>query len=68
MFTCDALRPIEIATPEIIDKVHDIVLTDQVCELVEAISILHGTVISILRTIGYEKVISKMDTFAYCGS
>jgi len=27
--TCDAPRPIEAATPEIIDKVHDIVLTDQ---------------------------------------
>ncbi|KAG5319484.1 SETMR methyltransferase, partial [Acromyrmex heyeri] len=40
--TCDAPRsgrPIETATPEIIDTVHDIVLTDRrvkVCELVEA--------------------------------
>ncbi|XP_018401684.1 PREDICTED: putative uncharacterized protein FLJ37770 [Cyphomyrmex costatus] len=46
-------RPIEAATPEIIDKVHDIVLTDRrgkVCELVvEAIGISHGTVISILH-------------------
>ena len=39
--TCDALRsrrPIEAATPEIIDKIHDIVLTDRrmkVRELVE---------------------------------
>ncbi|KAG5342012.1 GVQW3 protein, partial [Acromyrmex heyeri] len=49
--TCDTLcsgRSIEAATPEIIDKVHDIVLTDRrvkVRELIEAI----GTVISILH-------------------
>ncbi|KAG5343860.1 GVQW3 protein, partial [Acromyrmex heyeri] len=54
-FTCDAPRsgrPIEAATPEIIDKVHDIVLTDRrvkVRELVEATGISHGTVISILH-------------------
>ena len=53
--TCDALhsgRPIEVATPEIIDKIHDIVLTDRrvkVRELVEATVISHGTVISILH-------------------
>ncbi|KAG5313929.1 SETMR methyltransferase, partial [Acromyrmex insinuator] len=53
--TGDAPRsgcPIEAATPEIIDKVHDIVLTDRrvkVCELVEATGISHGTVISILH-------------------
>ncbi|XP_018395973.1 PREDICTED: uncharacterized protein LOC108774379 [Cyphomyrmex costatus] len=53
--TCDAPRsgrPIEAATPEIIDKVHDIVLTDQrvkVRELVEATGISHNTVISILH-------------------
>ena len=53
--TCDAPRsgcPIEAATPEIIDKVHDIVLTDRrvkVRELVEATGISHGTVISILH-------------------
>ncbi|KAG5329647.1 SETMR methyltransferase, partial [Acromyrmex charruanus] len=43
---------IEAATPEIIDKVHDIVLTDQrvkVREVVEATGISHGTVISILH-------------------
>ncbi|XP_011705450.1 PREDICTED: putative uncharacterized protein FLJ37770 [Wasmannia auropunctata] len=51
---CDASRsgrPIEAATPEI-DKIHDIVLTDRrvkVRELVEATSISHGTVISILH-------------------
>ena len=44
--TCDALRsgcPIEAATPEIIDKVHDIVLTDRVKvrELIEAIQAYH---------------------------
>ena len=49
--TCDAPRsgrPIKAATPEIIDKVHDIILTDRrvkVREFVEAtgkmISILH---------------------------
>jgi len=45
-------RPIEAATPEIIEKVHDIVLTDRrvkVRELVEATGISHGTVISILH-------------------
>ena len=53
--TCDAPRPgrpIEAATPEIIDKVHDIVLTDRrvkVRERVEATGISHGTVISILH-------------------
>ncbi|KAG5313733.1 SETMR methyltransferase, partial [Acromyrmex insinuator] len=52
--TCNASRlgrPIETATPEIINKVHDIVLTDRrvkVRELVEATDISHGTVISIL--------------------
>ncbi|KYN45069.1 hypothetical protein ALC56_00543 [Trachymyrmex septentrionalis] len=45
--TCNALRlgrPIEAATPEIIGKVHDIVLTDRrvkVRELVEAIGLSH---------------------------
>jgi len=53
--TCDALRSgrsIEAATPEIIDKIHDIILTDQrvkVHELIEAAGISHGTVISILE-------------------
>ena len=53
--TCDAPRlgrPIETATPEIIDKVHDIILTDRrvkVRELFEATGISHGTVISILQ-------------------
>ncbi|KAG5323337.1 GVQW3 protein, partial [Acromyrmex heyeri] len=53
--TCDAPRtgcPIETATPEIIDKVHDIVLTDRrvkMRELVETTGISHGTVITILH-------------------
>ena len=53
--TCDASRsgrPIEAATPEIIDKINDIVLTDRrmkVRELIEATGISHGTVISILH-------------------
>jgi len=53
---CDAPRsgrPIEAATPEIINKLLDIVLTERrvkVCfELVEATGISHGTVISILH-------------------
>ena len=43
--------PIEAATPEIVDKIHNIVLTDRrvnVRELVEATGISHGT-ISILH-------------------
>ncbi|KAG5338238.1 SETMR methyltransferase, partial [Acromyrmex charruanus] len=53
--TCDALcsgRPIEAATPEIIHKIYDIVLTNRrvkVRELVETTGISHGTVISILH-------------------
>jgi len=53
--TCDAprsRRPIETATPEIIDKIHDIILTDRrvkVRELVEVAGISYGTVISILN-------------------
>ena len=57
-------RPIEAATPEIIDKVHDIVLTDQrvkVRELVEATDISHGTVISIFHTqqLGMKKLSAR---------
>jgi len=62
--TCDASRsrrPIEAATPEIIDKVHDIVLTNtdqrvKVHKLVEDTSISHGTVISIL----HEQLMKKL--------
>ena len=73
--TCDAPRSgrtIEAATPEIIDKVHDIVLIDRRVkerEFVEATGILHGTVISILHEQLYEKAIGKMGAaFAHCGS
>jgi len=66
IFTCDASRserPIEIATPEIIDKVHDIVLIDRrvkVRELVEATGISHGTVISILHEqLGMKKLSAR---------
>jgi len=56
-------RPIEAATPEIIDKVHDIVLTDRqvkVHELVEATGISHGTVISILHEqLGIKKLSAR---------
>ncbi|KAG5319135.1 GVQW3 protein, partial [Acromyrmex heyeri] len=64
--TCDAPRserPIEAATPEIIDKVHDIVLTDRrvkVRELVETTGISHGTVISILHEqLGIKKLSAR---------
>ena len=64
--TCDAPRsgrPIEVAMPEIIDKVHDIVLTDRrvkVRELVEATGISHGTVISILHEqLGMKKLLAR---------
>ena len=53
--TCVASRsgcPIKAAMPEIIDKAHDIVLTDRrikVREFIEVTGISHGTVISILH-------------------
>ncbi|KAG5330332.1 GVQW3 protein, partial [Acromyrmex heyeri] len=63
---CDAPcsgRSIEVATPEIINKVHDIVLTDRrvkVRELVEATGISHGTVISILHEqLGMKKLSAR---------
>ena len=53
-FTCDASCsgcPIKAVTPEIIDKVHDIILTDRRVKVreLEATSISHGIVISILH-------------------
>ena len=64
--TCDAPRsgcPIEVATSEIINYVHNIVLTDrrvEVCELVEVTSISHGTVISILHEqLGMKKLSAR---------
>jgi len=72
---CDAPhsgRPIEAVTPEIIDKVHDIVLIDRqmkVCKLVETTGKSRGTLISILHEQLYEKAIDKIDAaFAHCGS
>ena len=51
------------ATSEVIDKVHDIVLTDRrvkVRELVETIGISHGTVISILHEqLGMKKLSAR---------
>ncbi|XP_012057688.1 PREDICTED: histone-lysine N-methyltransferase SETMAR-like [Atta cephalotes] len=64
---CDAPRlgrPIETASPEIINKIHDIVLIDRqvkVCELVEITGISRGTLISIFHEQLYEKTIGKMD-------
>ena len=55
--TCDALRsgrPIEVATSEIFDKVHDIDLTDRrvkVRELVEATGISYGSDFNFARII-----------------
>ncbi|KAG5345605.1 GVQW3 protein, partial [Acromyrmex charruanus] len=64
--TCNAPRsgrPIETTMPEIIDKVHDIVLTDRrvkVRELIEATGISHGTVISILHEqLGMKKLSAR---------
>jgi len=61
--SCDASRlgcPIEATTSEI-DKVHDIVLTDQRAkELVEARRITWHSDFNFARTIGYEKAIDKM--------
>jgi len=57
--TCDAPRPIEAATPEIIQ---DIILIDRrvkICELVEIIGISHGTVISILYELGMKKLSAR---------
>jgi len=64
------LVPIEAGTPEIIDKVHDIVFTDRrvkVHELVEATGISHGTVISILHEqLGMKKLSARWVPFALC--
>ncbi|KAG5348048.1 SETMR methyltransferase, partial [Acromyrmex charruanus] len=58
-FTCDAPRsgcPIEAATPQIIDKVHDIVLTDRRVK----VGISYGTVISILHEqLGMKKLSAR---------
>ena len=56
-------RPLEVSTPEIIDKIHDMVVTDRrvkVDELVDATGISHGSVISILHEKLGIKNIGKM--------
>ena len=45
-------RPVEVAIPETIEKIRNMVLTDRkwkVREIVEAIGISHGSVVSILK-------------------
>jgi len=69
-FTCDASCPIEAVKPEIIDKVHNIGLTDRrvkVRELVEATGISHGTMISILHEQLGTKKLSDECPFAHYG-
>ena len=61
--TCDAPRsgrPIEAATPEIIDKVHDIVLTDRRVKVHELVEATWHSNFNFARTIGYEKAIGKI--------
>ena len=58
-------HPIETATPEIIDKVHDIVLTDRRVKVRELVVVCHRHItwhndFNFARTIGYEKVIDKI--------
>ncbi|XP_071446103.1 uncharacterized protein [Hetaerina americana] len=56
-------RPVEVSSSEMIDKIHDMVLSDQhitVREIVEATGISQGTVFSVLREkLGLEKISSK---------
>ncbi|XP_011148888.2 putative uncharacterized protein FLJ37770 [Harpegnathos saltator] len=53
-------RPVEVTTPEMIDKIHDMVLNDRrikVREIVEATGISQGTVFSILHEkLGVKKI------------
>ena len=53
----------EVITPEMIDKIHDIVLSDRrikVREIVEAIDISQGTVFSILHEkLGVKKISAR---------
>ena len=54
-------RPVEVTTPELIDKIHDMVLNSRrikVREIVEATNILQGTVFSILHEKLDVKIIS----------
>ena len=53
--TCDAPRSGRPMLPEIIDKIHDIVLTDRQVKVHELVEASHATVISIL----YEQLSMK---------
>ena len=56
-------RPVETAMPEIIEKVHDMILNDRRVkerEIVEAIGISHGRVITILHEkLSIEKLLTR---------
>ena len=56
-------HPVEVTTPEMIDKIHDIVLSDQRIkerEIVEATGISQGTVFSILHEkYGVKKIFAQ---------
>ncbi|XP_023217030.1 histone-lysine N-methyltransferase SETMAR-like [Centruroides sculpturatus] len=56
-------RPVEVTTPEMIDKIHDMVLSDRrikVREIVEATGISQGTVFSILHEkLGVKKISAR---------
>jgi len=69
--TCNAPRsgrPIEAAMPQIIDKVHDIVLTNRVkVRELEATGIIWHSDFNFVRTIGYEKARQELGAaFAHC--
>ena len=55
--------PVEVITPEMIDKIHDMVLSDRrikVREIVEATGISQGTVFSVLHEkLGVEKISAR---------
>ena len=57
--------PVEAATPEIMEKVYDMILNDQWVKargIFEAIGISHDTLITILHTkTVYEKVVDVME-------
>ena len=56
-------RPVEVTTSEIIDKIHDMVLSDRrinVSEIVKATGISQGTVFSILHEkLGVKKISAR---------
>ena len=55
--------PVKVVTPETIEKIHDMVLSDRrfkVREIVEAIGISHGSVVSILNDhLGMRKLFAR---------